>query len=58
MDYLFVRDHAKNGVLKYVYKDGVYQLYADDMFKGLIKTYIVEADENLLKMSIVDEVFK
>lgn len=58
LDYLFVRDHAKNGVLKYVYKDGVYQLYADDMFKGLIKTYIVEADENLLKMSIVDEVFK
>ncbi|HEL2594973.1 TPA: hypothetical protein TZ702_001810 [Streptococcus suis] len=58
LNYLFVRDHAKNGVLKYVYKDGVYRLYADDMFKGLIKNYIVEADENLLKMSIVDEVFK
>lgn len=58
LNYIFVRDHAKNGVFKYVYQDGVYQLYADDMFKGIIKNYIVEADESLLKMSIVDEVFK
>ncbi|MGT2866533.1 phage/plasmid primase, P4 family [Streptococcus fryi] len=58
LDYIFVRDTAKNGVLKYVYQDGVYQLYADDMFKGLIKSYIIESDERLLKMSVVDEVFK
>ena len=57
LNYIFVRDSAKGGVLRYVYEDGCYRLYADDMLKGIIKGYITNFDENLLRMSDVNEVF-
>ena len=56
--YIFVRDNGRSGVLKYVYENGCYRLYADEMLKGVIKKYITDYDENILKMSAVDEVFK
>ena len=56
--YIFVKDSAKGGVLRYVYENGCYRLYADEMLKGVIKAYIASFDENLLRMGDVSEVFQ
>ena len=53
--YLLVRDDGKQALLKYVYENGVYRLYADDMFLGVIKGFIEEYDPELVKMSKVNE---
>ncbi len=58
LHYIFVLDHAKNGVQRYVYEDGCYHLYSDEMFKGIIKGYIASYKEEILKMSDVEEVLK
>ncbi len=55
LDYILVRDNGKQGLLKYVYEDGVYQLYADNMLLGVIKQYIADYDEELVRMSKVNE---
>lgn len=55
--YILVRDNGKQGALIYVYKDGYYQLYASEMMKGVIKGYIAEYDETLVRMSTVGEVY-
>lgn len=55
--YILVRDNGKQGTLIYVYKNGCYRLYAPDMMKGVIKSYIAAYDETLVRMSIVNEVF-
>ncbi|MCD7723958.1 MAG: phage/plasmid primase, P4 family [Clostridiales bacterium] len=56
--YILVRDNGKQGLLKYVYEDGVYRLYADNMFLGAIKKFIADYDEELVKMSKVNETFQ
>lgn len=57
--YVFVRDSAKGGVLRFVYdKSGVYKLHSDDMLCGRIKKYITDFDEIILQMSDVGEVFQ
>ena len=55
LHYVLVRDNGKQGLLKYVYGNGYYKLYADNMLIGLIKQYIAEYDEELIKMSNVSE---
>ena len=40
LKYIFVRNNAKGGVLRYIYRDGYYKLSNDDEFKGLIKSLI------------------
>lgn len=57
LHYIFVRDSARGGVLRYVYEDGCYRLYADEMLKGIIKNYITVFDESILQMKDVNEVF-
>ena len=57
LDYLLVRDSGKQGVLIYVYENGVYKLYAPDMLKGIIKGYIADYNEELVKMNNVNEAF-
>jgi len=57
LHYIFVRDSARGGVLRYVYEDGCYRLYADEMLKGIIKNYITAFDESILQMRDVNEVF-
>ena len=57
LHYIFVRDSAKGGVLRYVYDNGCYRLYADEMIKGIIKNYITAFDERILQMRDVNEVF-
>ena len=58
MQYILVRDNGKQALLKYVYEDGCYRLYADNMLLGIIKKYIEDYDEELVKMSKVNEVLQ
>ena len=37
LNYILVRDNGKQGLLKYVYENGCYRLYSNDMFMGIIK---------------------
>lgn len=55
MQYILVRDNGKQALLKYVYEGGCYRLYADNMMMGRIKQYIADYDEELVKMSKVNE---
>ena len=55
MRYVLVRDNGKQGLLKYVYEDGCYRLYSSDMMMGLIKRYIADFDEELVKIGQVTE---
>lgn len=56
LDYILVRDGATQGTLKYVYKDGVYTLYDQNMLYGAIKQFIADYNESLVKMTVVKEV--
>ena len=58
LDYLMVRDNGKHGLVNYVYKDGCYKLYSDEMLLGTIKSYIAQYDEELIRMSAVKEVLQ
>ncbi len=58
LDYILVRDNGKQGLLKYVYEGGCYRLYSSDMLMGVIKQYIADYDEELVKMSKVTEVLQ
>ena len=52
--YVLVRDNGKQGLMKYVYENGCYRLcrqYVD----GIIKKYIADYDEELVKMRMVSE---
>ena len=55
LEYILVRDSGKQGLLKYVYEGGCYRLYSNDMLMGVIKRYIADYDEELIKMSKVNE---
>ncbi len=58
LNYILVRDNGKQGLLKYVYENGCYRLYSNDMFMGIIKQCIADYDEELVKMSKVAEVLQ
>lgn len=58
LQYILVRDNGKQALLKYAYEGGCYRLYADNMFLGIIKRYIADYDEKLVKMSKVNEVLQ
>ena len=58
LKYLFVREAQRGSYQKYVYQDGVYQIYSDDMFKGAIKAFVIDYDPMLLKMGTIDEAFR
>lgn len=53
LDYRLVRDSGKQGLRVFVYEDGVYRLYAEDMLQGIIKGYIADYDEELVTMRVV-----
>lgn len=52
-----VRDGVKGSVQRYIYENGCYRLKADEMIKGIIKSYIEDYDPDILKMKDVNEVF-
>lgn len=53
--YVLVRDNGRQSLMKYVYENGCYRLYADNMLMGIIKQYIADYDEELVRMGIVSE---
>lgn len=53
LDYRLVRDSGKQGLRVFVYENGVYWLYAEDMLQGIIKGYIAGYDEELVTMRSV-----
>lgn len=55
LHYILVRDNGKQGLLTYVYEGGCYRLYSKDMLMGVIKRYIANYDEELVKMAQVTE---
>lgn len=57
LKYIFVRDNGRQALLIYVYEDGCYRLYAPDMLKGVMKSYIAEYDEELVSMGKVAEAY-
>lgn len=57
--YFFINDNfGSKNILKYWYHNGVYDLVSENEIKGYIKRLITDFDLTLLKMSIVDEVYK
>ena len=58
MQYILVRDNGRQALLKYVYEDGCYRFYADNMMMGRIKQYIADYYEELVKMIKVNEVLQ
>ncbi len=57
LHYILVRDNGRQALLIYVYEDGYYRLYAPDMLKGVMKSYIAEYDEELVSMGKVAEAY-
>lgn len=53
--YILVRDFSTGSTMKYVYQDGVYTLFSDDMMRGVIKTLIANYNEELVRMGQVNE---
>ena len=58
LDYILVRNSGKQGLLKYVYERGAYRIYADDMMKGVIKKFISDYDEELVRIKPINEAFQ
>lgn len=57
LHYVLVRDNARQAILIYVYERGCYRLYAPEMLKGVIKSYIAVYNEELVSMPKVNEVY-
>lgn len=57
LHYILVRDNARQGILIYVYERGCYRLYAPEMLKGIIKSYITVYNEEFVSMGKVNEVY-
>ena len=55
--YFFVQDHAMNSARCYVYRDGAYRLMSRTMMLGVIKQFIIDYDENLVKTRVLNEVY-
>lgn len=55
MQYVLVRDNGKQALHKYIYENGCYRFYADNMMMGRIKQFIADYDEELVSMRKVSE---
>ena len=55
--YFFVQDHAMNSARCYVYRDGAYRLMSRTMMLGVIKQFIIDYDEHLVKTRVLNEVY-
>ncbi len=58
LQYLIVRDNATGGTFKYIYEDGCFSQYSNDMMLGVIKGFIAAYDEELVRMGPVNEVLQ
>ena len=57
LQYRLVRDSGKHSLQIYVYENGVYRLFAPDMFQGIIRDIIARYDENFVTMRDVKETY-
>lgn len=57
LDFLLVREAIRGSYHKYVYSDGCYRDYNDDMFKGAIKAFVEEYNRRLVWMPNINEAF-
>ena len=57
LQYIFVQDHAMNAARCYVYQDGVYRLMSRIMMQGVIKQFITDYNEHLVKTRQLNEVY-
>ena len=55
MHYLLVRDNGNQGIVKYVYENGVYKIHDINMLHGVVKQFIADYNEELVKMNTVKE---
>lgn len=55
--YKLVRDSGKHSLQIYVYENGVYRLYAPDMFQGIIRDIIADYSRELVAMRDVKETY-
>lgn len=55
LPYLLVRDNGNQAIMKYVYQNGVYKLFDLNMLHGIVKQYISDYNEELVKMNTVKE---
>ena len=57
VQYKLVRDSGKHSLQIYVYEDGVYRLYAPDMFQGIIRDTIAGYSREIVAMRDVKETY-
>ena len=55
--YIFVQDHAMNAARCYVYQEGAYRLMSRLMMLGVIKQFITDYNEHLVKPRQLNEVY-
>ena len=58
INYLLVRDNGKFGLQTYVYEHGVYTLYDERMFKGLLCDIVGSYDDDLVRMKDISEAYQ
>ena len=56
LQYIMVRSSAREELLMYVYRDGVYRLADEKMFRGIIRCFIEDYDMTLVRVSTLKEV--
>ncbi|WP_273234218.1 phage/plasmid primase, P4 family [Ileibacterium valens] len=56
--YILVKGSSKEAIQKFVYQNGCYRLYSDDMFKALLKGIIEEYNPMLINSNVINEAFK
>ncbi|MBQ6134348.1 MAG: primase C-terminal domain-containing protein [Lachnospiraceae bacterium] len=56
--YLLVRDSGTQGMLFYVYEQGVYKIYAPEMVKGLLRGFVARYDKILVRMAQINEAYQ
>ncbi len=55
--YIFVRNHATEGVNRFWYRNGCYCHISDEELRGYIKSFVTKYNETVLKMRDIHEVF-
>lgn len=54
---VFVRDSGTQGMLFYVYDHGVYKVYAPEMVMGVLKGFVADYNEMMVRVAILREAY-
>lgn len=55
--FLIVRDSGTQGMLFYVYENGVYKIYAPEMVMGILEEFILSYNEMLVRLGTLRETY-